>query len=116
MPGITPRDVDIFRTLASGPMTSFQIRSDLKKFVGKDPKREDDKGDGYSRNMSHDAIKVRLSKLKREGYITSGLYADRHGKGVHALYVLTSRAMELLVQHHGFNPHGRGLAWGSFLH
>lgn len=104
MPVITPRDVDIFRTLASGPMTSFQIRADLRKFVSKDPGRSDNRGDGYSRDMSADALKVRLSKLMREGYVTSRLYADREGKGVHALYVLAAPAIELLVQHHGFNP------------
>ena len=104
MPVITPRDVDIFRTLASGPMTSFQIRMDLRKFVSKDPGKNFNKGDVYSRDMSADALKVRLSKLMREGYVTSGLYADRDGKGVHALYILAHPAIELLVQQHGFTP------------
>ena len=104
MPVITPRDVDIFRTLASGPTTSFQIRMDLRKFVSKDPGRNYAKGDVDSRDMSADALKVRLSKLMREGYVASRLYAEKHGKGAYALYVLAPPAIELLVQHHGFNP------------
>jgi hypothetical protein len=54
--------------------------------------------------MSADALKVRLSKLMREGYVTSRLYPEKHGKGAYALYVLAPFAVELLVQDHGFNP------------
>ncbi len=104
MPIITPRDVDIFRTLASGPATSFQIRMDLRKFMTKDPGRNYSKGDVDSRDMSADALKVRLSKLMREGYVASRLYPEKHGKGAYALYVLAPLAVELLVQDHNFNP------------
>jgi hypothetical protein len=103
MPIATPRDLDIFRILASGPMAAPQIRHELTKFHAKDPKKKDDKGDGYARIMTQDALKMRMCRLRKDGYIVSRIYPEKHGKGTFALYALTPRSIEVLVQEHGFN-------------
>ena len=70
MPFIQSRDVDIFRTMSSGPSTSAQIRNDLKKFPSRKEGNLDDKETDYSRDMSYNALTIRLSKLKRGNYIS----------------------------------------------
>jgi DNA-binding HxlR family transcriptional regulator len=103
MPIVTPRDVDIFRTLASGPMTEAEIRRELKNFRAKDPKRLDDGTDGYTRNMTTNSLQTRMSRLRRDDYIVSRLYPEEHGKGTYALYALTPRSIEVLVREDGVN-------------
>ena len=103
MPFIQSRDVDIFRTMSSGPSTSAQIRNDLKKFPSRKEGNLDDKETDYSRDMSYNALTIRLSRLKRGNYIASDLYLRDDGRS-EALYVLTPRAIDILVGKHGFNP------------
>lgn len=98
MPAITPRDADIFRILSSGVHTSVQIRHELKKFVAKNPKAADDKGDGYDRKMSEKALSVRLSILMEADYIASKLYPANGGTGVEAGYVLSTEGKTYLTE------------------
>ncbi len=100
----TSRDIDIFRTLASGPAARDQIRNDLKQFPSREEGTYDDKETGYSRNMSDGALIGRLSKLKRGGYIISRIYPRSKDNGMGALYVLAPRAIQILAEKHGFNP------------
>jgi hypothetical protein len=99
---ITPRDIDIFKTLVSGPSTFKHILQELNSMGRRDPKSEDDRGESYGRKTTTAALKVRLLKLGRQGYITSRRYWDRQKGGVIALYVLGHPALEELVSSHGY--------------
>ncbi len=95
---ITSRDMDIFRVLSSGPMTAEQIISELKRVIAKNPEDDTDGKKKTKHDMSYAAFQIRISKLKKDGYIASRIYCDRHGKGVHALYALTPHSAAILIE------------------
>ena len=103
MPFIHSRDVDIFRTMASGPVTSAQIRNDLKKFPARREENMDDKETDYKRDMSYGSLMKRICILKGGGYIISDLYLNDDGHA-QALYVLAPRAIAILVGKYGVSP------------
>src|SRR6266542_3810276 len=95
---ITPRDIDIFKILASGPLIAQRIRLELAHFKIKYPGNLTDNDDEYKRNMSYGALRQRLSLLKRNGLIASRIFPDRNGNGCHAIYALTERSKEALIR------------------
>ena len=99
---VTSRDIDIFRTLANGPETSEQIRSDLKNLSATEEANKAKQENEHSRNMSYGALMKRLSILKRGNYINSGLYLNSDRNGMVAYYALTADAIEILVTRHRF--------------
>lgn len=104
MPFVTPRDADILKILSSGVHTAPQIRHELRKFVAKNPKAADDKGDGFVRDMSMKALQIRICRLKKGKYIASKLYPEINGKGTFAGYVVGSAGKNYLINVLKYNP------------
>ena len=98
MPFVTARDSDIFKILSSGVHTAAHIKHELRKFVAKNPKAADDKGDGFKRDISMRALRNRLYVLKKGNYIRSKLYPDAHGKGIYAGFVLGPAGKDYLIE------------------
>lgn len=97
MADATPRDINIFRVLASGPVTADAIAIFLKKIGERGQSAEGHSG-VYSHNMNKPALIVRLNKLKQSNFIASQRYRSRDGKGVFTLYALTKHSVRLLVE------------------
>jgi len=87
---ITPRDVNIFRSLGPGPKTLTLLREALAMF---EERRKD------KTPLNHDlkiaALKTRVHKLRKANYIKSRRYRSRDGKAF-ALYALTPASVEVL--------------------
>jgi len=112
---ITPRDLNIFRILSSGPAQLGFIQQQLELFKrGKrsrrPPEDPDDsdidqadlpgKHEAKSRQiyLARRVLVVRLSHLKKSGLITSRRYRAMTGKGIFTLYSLTPTSRDILVQ------------------
>lgn len=100
MADISQRDINIFRILSSGPVRLETIRASLVQFSSE---ISDSKSKQYSYDMSTKALCLRLSKLKKDGFINSRKYRDRYGKDIHTLYSLTPLAIDVLADQ-GVNP------------
>jgi DNA-binding transcriptional ArsR family regulator len=94
---ITERDVDIFRSLASGALTIKEILSEVNGMGRRDPKSLDDRGERYGKRTSPAAMKLRLHVLRKAGFLKSSVYDDEKGKPRYALYVLCDPAVEMLT-------------------
>ncbi len=79
---ITPRDINIFRSLAAGPKTLLQLKKALAEFGNQFSQQHD---------LKIDTLKSRVHKLRNAGYIKSARYRTRDGKAF-ALYALTPEA------------------------
>ncbi len=111
---ITERDVDIFRSLASGALTIKEILSEVNSMGRRDPKSLDDRGERYGKRTSPAAMKKRLYFLRKAGFVESRVYDDEKGKPRYALYVLCDPAIEVLTVR-GVKPnHIRNLLPGKY--
>ena len=110
---ITPRDLNIFRILSSGPAQLGFIQQHLELFKrGKRSRRpaEDaddinpadilEKHETKSRQiyLAKRVLVVRLSQLRKSGLIASRRYRALTGRGIFTLYSLTPTSRDILVQ------------------
>lgn len=88
---ITPRDINIFRSLGPGPKTLIQLKDTLSEFA---------KGNQCGQQiLNHDlkigTLKSRINKLCNAGYLKSSRYRTIDGKAF-ALYTLTPESAPIL--------------------
>ncbi|HAM50601.1 MAG TPA: hypothetical protein DCP92_07855 [Nitrospiraceae bacterium] len=113
---ITPRDLNIFRILSSGPAQLGFIQQQLELFKRdershrpeEDPDHTDiepeeaqpSKRDEKSRQvyLARRVLIARLSQLGKSGLIASKRYRAMTGRGVFTLYSLTPTSHDILVQ------------------
>lgn len=107
---LTDRDIDIFRILSSGPTAIGHLQRQLQFFRSQHTYEDkDDSKDLNRKNEKNTSEKhllvIRLSKLKKFGYIESRRYGDRTGKnGVYSLYTLTMHSKQVLVDDYKYDP------------
>jgi hypothetical protein len=112
---ITPRDLNIFRILSSGPAQLGFIQQQLELFKrGRRSRRQAEDPDEADSNPSdisekHEAkshqiylarrvLVVRLSQLRKSDLIATRRYRAMTGKGIFTLYSLTPTSRDVLVQ------------------
>ena len=100
----TERDIQIFAILASGPRSFKDIQVGLQKHCGRDVSKTEDKREGWNYNMTDTALKTRLSRLRKDGFIKSARYRDEIKDGIPSYYVLGEKAKDLLVSSYGYKP------------
>ncbi|MBA4372234.1 MAG: hypothetical protein C0402_05180 [Thermodesulfovibrio sp.] len=101
---VTSRDIDIFRCLSSGARKLTDIRDEMKKFAfdsksnGENALRVLSDATEFSRDMTLEALRIRLKRMRREGFVQSQRYRSRTGADVFALYSLTDLSIDALVE------------------